>query len=262
MNRKTLLLLGVVIVAVTLWMLFYSNKEGIAARAAVAARPAGGSGSSSAGKGGSGGGGGGKGGGGGGKADCFSGDSIIYLEGNITKHIKDAAIGDKILSYSIRENKFVYSPIVAIPHETNNTISQFVEIQTSNGNKLKLTPDHFIPIMSSKDITFDIISAKDVAVGDTVITVDGRELVSEVSNVDCEGVYTVITLEEFIIVNNIVASPYAIFHFLGNAFYSIHKLLYKANPDIVKHELFSKLNKHTEQFYSKTIGIYNNLVKA
>jgi hypothetical protein len=190
---------------------------------------------------------------------CFSGDSTIYLEGNITKQMKNAAIGDKILSYSMRENKFVYSPIVAIPHDTNNIISKFVQIQTSSGNKLKLTPDHFIPIMKSTDISFNLITAKDISLGDTIITVDGKETVTAVSDFDCEGIYTVVTLEEFIVVNNIVASPYALFHYLGHVYYSIHKFLYKVNPDIVKHHFFGKLNKHTEQFYSKTIEIYNNL---
>jgi hypothetical protein len=192
---------------------------------------------------------------------CFSGDSTIYLEGNITKQMKDAAIGDKILSYSMRENKFVYSPIVAIPHDNNNIISEFMEIQTSNGKKLKLTPDHLVPIMKSTGTTFDIISAKDISIGDTIITVDGKEIVIEVSNIDCEGIYTVVTLEEFIVVNNIVASPYALFHFLGHLYYSIHKFLYKANPDIAKNPFFAELNKQTEQFYSKTIEMYNNLVK-
>jgi intein/homing endonuclease len=162
----------------------------------------------------------------------------------------------------MHQNKFVYSPIVAIPHETNNNSSQFVEIETSSGNKLQLTRDHFIPIMKSTDVAFGLINAKEVSVGDTVITVNGRETVTSVSNIDREGMYTVITLEEFIVVNNVVASPYAVSHFLANVYYSIHKVLYKTNPDIVKHQIFGKINKHAEQFYSKTIGIYKNLVKA
>jgi len=243
MNRKITFLLVVFLAFVLLGLIFNSGKEGYGRSSSKASRrserdkePD--------------------------KEECFSGDSIIHLEGNVTKQIKDAEIGDKILSYSMHQNKFVYSPIVAIPHETNNTITQFVEIETSNGNKLKLTPDHFIPIMKSTDVAFGLISAKEVCVGDTVITVNGRETVTSVSNIDCEGAYTVITLEEFIVVNNVVASPYAIFHFLGNVYYSIHKVLYKTNPDIVKHQIFGKVNKHAEQFYSKTIGIYKNLVKA
>jgi len=249
MNRKLLFSFLAFIIFMILLNFIFTNKEGTGSGSGMGARsPANNSSANPPAK---------SQGNKGGK--CFSGDSTIYLEGNITKQMKDAAIGDKILSYSMRENKFVYSPIVAIPHGTNNIISEFMEIQTSSDKKLKLTPDHLVPIMKSTGTTFDIISAKDISLGDTIISVDGKETVTAVSDFDCEGIYTVVTLEEFIVVNNIVASPYALFHFLGHLYYSIHKFLYKVNPGIVKHQIFGELNKQTEQFYSKTVEIYNNL---
>jgi hypothetical protein len=66
-----------------------------------------------------------------------------------------------------------------------------------------------------------------VAVGDCVQTVSGREQVVSVATVEGEGIYTAITMEELLVVNGIVATPYGgVNPALANWYYNLHRLAY------------------------------------
>ena len=56
---------------------------------------------------------------------------------------------------------------------------------------------------------------------------------SAVSNV--EGVYTIVTdkADDLVIVNGIVASPFAVNHAVANAVYNVHRVLYSVAPKLV-----------------------------
>ena len=44
----------------------------------------------------------------------------------------------------------------------------------------------------------------------------------------CKGVYTVVTTEEYIVVNDLIASPFAVSHVIGNFFYDFtYRLLFR-----------------------------------
>jgi hypothetical protein len=190
------------------------------------------------------------------KPDCFSKDSLLKLENGSSIKIEDAKIGDKILSYSLNKNSFIYSPIVAIPHEKNSIESDFIEIKTLSGKNIKMTSDHLIPVLKNKNNKFETIYAKNIDIDDIIITIDGNDKVTSKEVIKEEGIYTVITLEEYIVVDNIVVSPYAIFHLLGNIYYCLHKTLYCVNPDIVKSAYFEKFNKNNNVFYNKVVSIF------
>lgn len=198
----------------------------------------------------------GSGGEGGGGGPCFFKDSLLKLENGEKIRIEDAKIGDKILSYSLNKNSFVYSPIVAIPHEKNSIESNFIEIKTLSGKNIKMTPDHLIPVLKNKNKKFETIYAENIDVDDIIITIDGNDKVISKEVMKEDGIYTVITLEEYIVVDDIVASPYGIFHILGNIYYSLHKTLYRINPSIVKSTYFEKFNKNNNVFYNKVISMF------
>jgi len=44
------------------------------------------------------------------------------------------------------------------------------------------------------------------------------------------GVYTVVTEKDYVVVNGIVASPFANNHFLANAYYGLHRVAYAMVP--------------------------------
>jgi hypothetical protein len=83
---------------------------------------------------------------------CFSADSILYLENGETKQIQDANLGDKILSYNRKKNEYKYSPIIAIPHEKNSQLNNFIELKTSGDKTIKMTETHLLPVLKSSFI--------------------------------------------------------------------------------------------------------------
>ena len=54
-----------------------------------------------------------------------------------------------------------------------------------------------------------------------------------VSNAD--GVYTIVTdkADDLVVVNGIVASPFAVNHAVANAVYNVHRVLYGVAPKLV-----------------------------
>jgi hypothetical protein len=67
-----------------------------------------------------------------------------------------------------------------------------------------------------------------VVVGDCVQTVSGRERVVSVSTAEGKGIYTAIAMEELLVVNGIVATPYGgINPMLANVYYNLHRLAYQ-----------------------------------
>ena len=146
--------------------------------------------------------------------------------------ISEAQIGDRVLSYSVNKKEFVYSDIVWIPHAKNSDAAKFNKISTEKGEELILTPDHLITSGDCCDATnsVSLIRAKQMTVGTCVLTIHGMDKVVEVTTVDGNGLYSVITNEEYVVVNDIVASPFAVNHFAVNQFYNIHRTLYKLFP--------------------------------
>ena len=55
----------------------------------------------------------------------------------------------------------------------------------------------------------------------------GREQVVSINKVEGKGIYTVIAMEELIVVNGIVATPYGgVNPTLANIYYNMHRLAY------------------------------------
>ena len=78
-----------------------------------------------------------------------------------------------------------------------------------------------------------LVAASAVQAGDCLRTVDGAEKVVSVSVVEGQGVYSLVTKEEFVVVNGVVASPFAGNHAAAHAFYNIHRMLYSLPPAVL-----------------------------
>ncbi len=59
-----------------------------------------------------------------------------------------------------------------------------------------------------------------------------------------EGLYTVVTenMIDLVVVNGVVASPFAVNHAVGNAFYAIHRLAYVIAPALMSSTVFKAFN--------------------
>jgi len=191
-----------------------------------------------------------------GRKSCFSKDTLLQLENGNTIKITDAKLGNKILSYSLKENKLKYSPIIAIPHEENNILSQFVEIKTFSGKNIKMTDFHLIPLLKNNKRSFELSKAIDIEINDIIITVDGNEIVTSKEIISENGIYTVVTNEDYIVANNIIASPFAISHLLPSFYYQIHKIIYNINPKLLETNTFDKFNKNSIKLFDNIYDMY------
>ena len=147
-------------------------------------------------------------------AICFSGDSLLTLEDSTGKAFRDLAVGDVILSAD-RNGKVSPSPVVFLPHNKNNITRQFDQIETASGNVLTMTRNHLLPLCDGT-----LVTARSLEVGQCLRTVNGEGAVSKVTrDVTAGGVYTAVTANEFLVVNGVVASPFALANGVAYSFY-------------------------------------------
>ena len=159
-------------------------------------------------------------------AACFAGFEQVSIENGHTKSISDVQVGDRVLTVNAKGEQ-VYSDVVYLPHGRNTHPATFVQVATESGRDLKMTLNHNLPAGACALSILPIVAASLVVVGDCVQTVNGREQVVSIGKVEGKGIYTVIAMEELIVVNGIVATPYGgVNSVLANIYYNLHRLMY------------------------------------
>jgi len=99
---------------------------------------------------------------------------------------------------------FSFSEVTKLPHATNDEPAAFLTL-TVGERTVDMTYDHYIPRCNGQ-----VVAASELAPGDCLVTIDGKETLLEVAPSSKTGVYTAITKEnKYIVVNGIVASPYS-----------------------------------------------------
>jgi len=135
---------------------------------------------------------------------CFHGDGTVLLETGLTKRLSELSLGDRIQT-SDGQGGFSFNPVTTLPHANNTERAVFLILTTETGKKVDMTSDHFIPTCGNKGEGM----AGELVIGDCIITVDGKETLSEISSAVKNGVYTAITPDKYIVVDRIVVSPYS-----------------------------------------------------
>ena len=113
-------------------------------------------------------------------------------------------------------------------------------ISTLKGHELRMTGN---PL----SLSLLLVYAFKIAVGDCVRTVSGEDVVVKVESVRVEGVYTIVTNEEFIVVNGIVASSFGVNHMIGNLYYNMHRFVYLLCPSVLSSPLIVTANEVSGQ---------------
>ena len=171
-----------------------------------------------------------------GSAACFSGTEYVTLVAGDFKSLSEVNIGDSILTMNAL-GQMVFSDIVYLPHGHNQQRTTFTMITTETGRDLKMTMNHVIPAGDCAATFLPSIAANRLKVGDCVQTISGREQVVLLDKVMGQGIYTVIAMEELIVVNGIVVTPFGgVNPMLANIYYNIHRLVYT----VFSNELLSK----------------------
>jgi predicted extracellular nuclease len=164
---------------------------------------------------------------------CFAGSETLHLESGEVKAISDVRVGDRVLAADAA-GRTSYSDVVFVPHMANSGDALFTHIITTSGRDIKMTPSHIIlagPCHSSASLPLTYASS--VSVGDCVMTVSGEDMVSTVETVQGKGLYTVVTKEEYVVVNGIIASPFAANHMVANLYYNLHRFVYSSFPSFL-----------------------------
>jgi Hint module len=129
-----------------------------------------------------------------------------------------------------------------MPHKSNKQRSLFVHISTESGRDVKVTKNHVLPSGACGSV-LPLVYASQVHVGECIMTVSGEEKISKVETVQGEGVYTVVTKEEYIVVNGIIASPFGANHMMANLYYNMHRFLYALSPLLLASEMLQSVNE-------------------
>jgi Hint module len=159
---------------------------------------------------------------------CFAATERVTLDDGATKAISDVAVGDRILTVNAHTGAQVYSDVAYLPHGKNTDKAVFTVLATEAGRDVKMTANHMLPAGACDAAgSLPVVAASTVSAGDCVQTVSGRERVVSVGTVAGEGIYTVIAMEELLVVNGIVATPYGgVNPALANVYYNLHRLMY------------------------------------
>lgn len=159
---------------------------------------------------------------------CFSGDDSVTLASGAAKQLSAVEVGDQVLTADAH-GALSFAPVVALPHAANNKLAAFVHVATASGKSVKATKMHLL-----QQCDGSLAYAGSLSAGDCLRTVDGDEAVAAVSMTQAAGIYTAVTTNEFLVVNGIVASPFAVSHGLASAYYSAHRAVAKVFPSALK----------------------------
>ena len=129
-----------------------------------------------------------------------------------------------------------------MPHGSNKESATFTHIITEDGSDVKMTHNHILPAGVCGNV-LALVYASKVTVGDCVQTVSGQKRVSKIDLVRGEGIYTIVTKEEYIVVNGIIASPFAVNHMMANLYYNMHRIIYSISPLLLASKVLHSLNE-------------------
>ena len=134
---------------------------------------------------------------------CFSGASLVDVQGKGQVPLNEVQIGDKI---HVGHNKF--EPIYSFGHRDEKKVGDFLKISSSTPEALELSPDHMIYTKLSNGF----VPASHLKVGDTIVDGMGQDLVvKSIRATQALGVYAPFTPSGTIVVNNVLASSFVAF---------------------------------------------------
>lgn len=129
---------------------------------------------------------------------CFPGGALVTLRCGNMKRMSDLVIGDVI---AVGDGE--YSEVFMFTHKLSDVQETFVQLSAAAGQRIRLTPGHFIPI---NGVYTPAHAAK---VGDVVQLADGvTSSIVAVDTVVDTGLYNPQTAHGDIIVNGVRASTY------------------------------------------------------
>jgi hypothetical protein len=185
--------------------------------------------------------------GGGGIPGCFPPDAkVLTPDKNVT--MKDLNIGTPVLVMN-EKGKLTYSPVIAFLDRSGDAVLKYTTIETEDGTEITLTRSHLIykanhgnSSQLQKPTHTQPVFASKIKINDYIFTRSSEcnevqpSKVVKVTNTKRAGAYAPLTLEGTIVVDNALASCYAVIddHRLAHTTLAPLRLLYHSMPRLVR----------------------------
>ncbi|XP_018329164.1 sonic hedgehog protein isoform X2 [Agrilus planipennis] len=144
---------------------------------------------------------------------CFSGDTSVITTNGRRRKLSELRIGESVLSWDSNTNRFVFSEVLMFLDWDPMQRRPFLQIKTVSGRTLTVTPSHLLLTTFSNDTR--IVFAERLRVGDKLIVINEKnslinEKIVSIRPIIKRGVFAPLTTTGTIIVNDVVASCYAV----------------------------------------------------
>uniref|UniRef100_A0AC35FUP6 Hint domain-containing protein n=1 Tax=Panagrolaimus sp. PS1159 TaxID=55785 RepID=A0AC35FUP6_9BILA len=159
---------------------------------------------------------------GGGDALCFTADTIVTTMNGQKKRMDELSVNDWVLSAG--EKAVGYSKVNSWAHRKPNFMAEFIKFTLKNGKELKMTKKHYIyksdcsnygSMISVEEASKEMVYAENVSISDCLFIVQRNTKIIEsrilkIEKIQERGIYSPMTNNGNIIVNDIFASCYNI----------------------------------------------------
>ena len=173
------------------------------------------------------------------KAPCFASSETVTLESGAAKPLSEVALGDRILTANMDGSLKGFSEVIATPHSGDASKALFARIITQGGKDIKMTPSHLV-LAGDCNANLSLVGAGSVEAGQCIQTVDGQDQVLSNTNTESVGMRSVVTKAgDLVVINGVVASPFAVNHWLADAWYTIHRGAFALFPSLLANKLFT-----------------------
>ena len=174
-------------------------------------------------------------------------------------------LGQEIKTLDL-DGRVKYSKVIAFLHKDPSGLNRFLKFHLEVGADITLTPDHLIYILPRKRLTRQVVFARDVKLGDKVITSGGiLRSVLRIENVQEVGLYAPLTADGNLLSHGVFVSCYAHVrsHDLGHMTMAPVRILRWVFDTIMETPLLpSSLNYALGNAWDITVNVYTNALLA
>ena len=170
------------------------------------------------------------------EAECFPSDATVEVLDVGKVQLSSLKIGQQVRTID-DQNQLTYSPIIAFLHRDQNEEGSYIRVRTKNA-LIELSPRHLIHRRNS-----GFVWAEKLSKGDEILVLSSKhanktewEAVTDVKDIEKQGLMAPLTEQGTIIVNNVHASCYALVrsHTIGHMAltpYRLYRRLFGRSSD-------------------------------
>ncbi|KAF0298165.1 Tiggy-winkle hedgehog protein [Amphibalanus amphitrite] len=149
------------------------------------------------------------------RGSCFPGSATVLKESGEVTPMTSLRVDDRVLAAS-RSGELTFSPVVTWLDKRSNDTTQYLEVSTETGHRLRLSPNHVLLVNEQQELVSRF--ASDICPGDLLKVADSDSdsesswsPVTDVRPLVDTGAFVPLTAEGTIVVDGVLASCYASF---------------------------------------------------